>query len=282
MFRWSNEEDMDKGDTNTNTETLPQMYSIVYKKILEIQFKLSEFVRSIKFGLDYNQIMMSGRDNKLLEFGLATLIDLYRRVNMGSEIQQVVNSLINLNKEVKGLKLLGAGFLHGSLDEHIEELIKELEAGENFIKEGLEGLQTDERLNPEKTGLSKERKIQLLEMMPASFRLSLPGIGFPAHTHEIIQYAEKANIEKVVNDLKKLPNKTYDNADDLERILPKIFADNDGKKEVMKIDKETGDILRVRRLIGRIRIDTRDIRNDKQLLEERLLKQEQELGGQLT
>ena len=102
-MRWSSfETGINKEDRDE--EFLPQLYSIVYRKISAIQLELSRFLRSIKFESDFNNIMVRGRTNKVL-FGLATLIGLYYDVNMKSEIQQVINSLTKLNEEIKDLNV---------------------------------------------------------------------------------------------------------------------------------------------------------------------------------
>ncbi|HEU4446642.1 MAG TPA: hypothetical protein VFR94_18360 [Nitrososphaeraceae archaeon] len=249
MFRWSIEEDMDKEDKNM--ETLPQMYSIVYKKILEIQFKLSEFVRSIKFGLDYKQVIVGGRDNKLVSFGLGALVDLYRKANMSSEIQQVINSLINLNEEIKGLKLMGLENLHSSLDEKIRELIRDNAAAENHMRELMELLQSkrEEQLGFSNESVTKELEQKLLdqgthfrmfEIMDVErvlrkskpdeklidIELYMPGIEFPLNRNKMIDYAQREFLDRdafLLNIFQSLDAETYETKENLEHALTSLF-----------------------------------------------------------
>jgi hypothetical protein len=150
-MRWSsfetgtNKEDRDE-------EFLPQLYSIVYRKISEIQLELSRFLRSIKFESDFNNIMVKGRTNKVL-FGLGTLVGLYYDVNMKSEIQQVIYSLTKLNEEIKDLNVLRLD--DRSSDKRYSDIIKTIEDSRNIkenlarIMESYEGIEIDieNRLN---------------------------------------------------------------------------------------------------------------------------------------
>lgn len=136
-MRWSSfETGINKEDRDE--EFLPQLYSIVYRKISEIQLELSRFLRSIKFESDFNNIMVRGRTNKVL-FGLGTLIGLYYDVNMKSEIQQVINSLTTLNKEIKDLNVLRLD--DRSSNERYRDIIKTMEDSRN-MKENLARIMT--------------------------------------------------------------------------------------------------------------------------------------------
>jgi hypothetical protein len=131
-------------------------------------------------------------------------------------------------------------------------------------------------LNDKKGGWSKEKTIYLLERFPARGRINLPGIKFPINKNEIVQYAEKANTEKIVNIIKDLPDQTYNDTTEIEKSLVKITMRK--KYPVKRIDKKTGEFLIVNRRIGKIIVDIRDIRDDKQQLQKQVQKQEQELG----
>ena len=122
MLRWSKVVDR---------EVLSEMYSVVYKKISELQLKLSEFIITVKLDIDFDKIMVGARNNRT--FGLKILVDLYSDIGMKSEIQRTVNSLVKLNEEIKDLNLFGLDTIyHRSLE---DDLLKSLDNGLKSIRE---------------------------------------------------------------------------------------------------------------------------------------------------
>lgn len=59
------------------------------------------------------------------------------------------------------------------------------------------------------------------------FQVNLPGIEFPTHKKDIIEFAKKANIEMMVNFLKKLPNRGYMDKSDVENAFVNLFKDKE-------------------------------------------------------
>jgi hypothetical protein len=109
-----------------------QICETAYKKIVEIQselFLLSGFVvddNSIKILADcrYN--------HKIASNDIQPLVDLYNRLNMGSEIRRIVYQLVKLNKGLENLKLFGLNTMSLTTptpDDYITEGISEIEQG---------------------------------------------------------------------------------------------------------------------------------------------------------
>lgn len=85
-------------------EQLAQMYSVVYSKISEIQFVLSEFIKSIKVAA-LNPIKVITESRKI-HTSLGTIISLYYALNLSQEIDMVKDSIIRINQDINELELI--------------------------------------------------------------------------------------------------------------------------------------------------------------------------------
>lgn len=121
VFRWP-EQISDK-------EILSQMYSISYNKIVEIQIELSAFLKSINvIPIEPVNTIVSARGDEYDAITLNNIADTYHTIQMDSEIEGVVNSIMNLNEDIKDFKLFGLDTIipthtilekiNGIIDEH--------------------------------------------------------------------------------------------------------------------------------------------------------------------
>ena len=125
-----------------NKEVMLQMYSITYEKIAEIQFELSSFLESIRFGpfdpvsLLINRRYTEGRPD------FWSTVYFYLEVNMDSEIRNIIKSIIKLNQDIKDLELFKSD--DPDLLEDLEDFAKDPEELSS-LKEMLIGHEERER-----------------------------------------------------------------------------------------------------------------------------------------
>ena len=120
-----------------------------------------------------------------------------------------------------------------------------------------------------------DKKIKLLESTLSTVRIRLPGIEFPTNKEKIIQHAVMANQDSIINILENIPDRVYENPVDFE--MEKTLRDPNRKITVVKFFPELNKNLRLKRAIGRVIVDTRDIRQDER--EQLLQQQEQQLSS---
>jgi hypothetical protein len=110
MILWPHKiEDKDK-DNDKDGEDLAEMYSVIYKKIADIQLELSKFTESIiaiKFHYGTTKILVDGRYSEISPRDIQLINTRYRNLGMGLEIHRIVYQLVRLNKGLENLKLLG-------------------------------------------------------------------------------------------------------------------------------------------------------------------------------
>jgi hypothetical protein len=122
---------------------------------------------------------------------------------------------------------------------------------------------------------SLNKLIFLLESTPLIIRIGLPGIEFPANKEKIIQHAVMANTDAIIKIIENIPDRVYENPTDFE--MEKTLRDPNKKINVIKFFPELNKELRIKRAIGKVIVDTRDIKQDER--EQLLQQQEQQLSS---
>jgi hypothetical protein len=130
-----------------DTQTLSNIYSVVFRIISEIQIQLSEFYKTNKIGFIYSDPI----ENIALNIKLIRELNIrlyylpqYQILDMKSEIKSVINSLLKLTEEVKNYDFIdmsdiGIGFTDDidialEKDEGIKEFLKQIEKTKNITE----------------------------------------------------------------------------------------------------------------------------------------------------
>jgi hypothetical protein len=165
---------------------------------------------------------------------------------------------VTLNPGVVSSRVAGSAAM--TLDKGLEK---------RFLESSNEDIENAKKI----PGLDK--RIKLIESTLSTVRIRLPGIEFPTNKEKIIQHAVMANQDSIINILENIPDRVYENPVDFE--MEKTLRDPNRKITVVKFFPELNKNLRLKRAIGRVIVDTRDIRQDER--EQLLQQQEQQLSS---
>jgi hypothetical protein len=136
--------------------------------------------------------------------------------------------------------------------------------------------QQEQQVSPTYILRSEDHSEDAYKAIPVNIRINLPGIKFPTDRNGIIRSAEIANIKALVDLIRILPDQKYKSTADVEDNLFKI---NIGKTIIVhQMYRDSKTITEIKRKIGRITLDTRDIRENKKELQKQKREQEKQLN----